>query len=167
MLALGMCVAGRLKGQDYAPADPDETTLYIEFAPISDALDPEALTASHLDRERLIRKGTDPTEAIQKVVAWTRTSCNGSRPVICAYPAGFDWMFFYWYLQRFGREESGINFSSCLDMRTMYAAKAQCPWSEAGRHSLPPALSSPRPHTHNALDDAKEQAEILSKLFAI
>jgi hypothetical protein len=50
-------------------------------------------------------------------------------------------------------------------MKTMYQQKAGVSLDRAGRSDLPQELSARRPHTHNALDDAIEQAEIFNHLF--
>lgn len=50
-------------------------------------------------------------------------------------------------------------------MKTIYQQKARVPLDAAGRNDLPAELRATRPHTHNALDDAREQAEIFNKLF--
>lgn len=39
------------------------------------------------------------------------------------------------------------------------------PDASEGRDDLPPELRSTRSHTHNALDDAIEQADIFNRLF--
>lgn len=165
MLALGLCVAGRFDGTAYEPRDPSEQTLYLELAPISATFDEKALSVSKLDRAELVRTGTDPREAMARVGKWITSVSGTDRPVICAYPAAFDWLFLYWYLERFAAESNPVGFSSCLDMKSVYTAKAKVPLDRAGRDDLPRELSSKRPHTHNALDDALEQADIFSKLF--
>ena len=165
MLALGMCVAGRFDGNEYETLDPDTQSFYAELAPISDQFDSEALAVAKLDRERLLEEGLAPSEAMRKAMAWIEGVSNGGRAVMCAYPASFDWLFFYWYQQRFAAAQEALGFSSCIDMKTMFAIKAGRPLSNAGRDDLPAELRSRRPHSHNALDDAKEQAEIFSKLF--
>jgi len=71
----------------------------------------------------------------------------------------------YWYFVRFCDRGSPFNHSRCFDLKTAFAVKAQIPVSEAGRSNLDPALRSHRAHTHHALDDAIEQAEIFSKVF--
>jgi hypothetical protein len=43
--------------------------------------------------------------------------------------------------------------------------KAKVPISEAGRTKISSFLKSTRAHTHNALDDAIEQAEVFAKIF--
>jgi hypothetical protein len=80
------------------------------------------------------------------------------------YPIVFDWMFMHWYLVRYlGRSPFG--FSGALDMKTIYQQKARVRLDRAGRDDLPAALRSSRAHTHNACDDAIEQAEIFARLF--
>jgi hypothetical protein len=89
---------------------------------------------------------------------------SGARPVLVGYPVVFDWMFLHWYFVAFCGE-SPFGFSGALDMKTIYQQKAHVPLDEAGRDDLPTELRAARPHTHNALDDAREQAEIFNKLF--
>jgi hypothetical protein len=50
-------------------------------------------------------------------------------------------------------------------MKTAYAVKAAVPISEAGRSKILPQLLPSRRHTHHALEDAIEQAEIFGNLF--
>lgn len=165
MLAIGLCVAGHFDGETYRAHNPDESDLYLELAPISESFDSEALAISNLDRERLIDKGEPPRRAMKRIGEWISEVSGEDRAVICAYPAAFDWPFFYWYQVNFAPKNSPVDFSSCIDMKTMFAVKAGVPLDEAGREHLPQELRSTREHTHNALDDAKEQAEIFSKLF--
>src|SRR5688572_9954054 len=56
----------------------------------------------------------DPAEAMRDYVKWLKGLPG--RPVFVAYPAGFDFMFVYWYLIRFAGE-SPFSFSA-LDMKT-------------------------------------------------
>jgi hypothetical protein len=165
MLALGLCVAGRLENRIYEPADPEVQTLYSELVPISDRFDPAAIEVAQLDRESLRRDGEKPAAAMARAAKWITAVSGKARPVICAYPAAFDWPFLYWYLESYAAEQNPVGFSSCIDMKTMFATKAGVPFGEAGRDDLPNELRSERAHTHNALDDAIEQAEIFSKLF--
>ena len=84
--------------------------------------------------------------------------------MLVGYPVVFDWMFLHWYFVAF-TGESPFGFSGALDIKTMYQQKARVTLDEAGRADLPPMLRASRPHTHNARDDAVEQAEIFNKLF--
>ncbi|MFD5144505.1 MTH938/NDUFAF3 family protein [Streptomyces sp. NPDC058401] len=165
MISFGAAVAGRQDGVSYTAADPERDTFYRELRPISEAYVPEALAVSGLDRDRLLREGAEPGAAMAEFRAWVREVSVGAQPVMCAYPASFDWTFLYWYLMSFGGE-SPFGHSGCLDMKTLYAAKAGVPLRAAVKGRMPRELLSRRPHTHHALDDAVEQAELMSNLMA-
>ncbi|MFD9406963.1 MTH938/NDUFAF3 family protein [Streptomyces sp. NPDC059989] len=164
MISFGAAVAGRQDGGSYTAADPEEHTFYRELRPISDAYVPEALAVSGLDRDRLVREGADPAAAMADFRAWVREVSAGAQPVMCGYPASFDWTFLYWYLMSFGGD-SPFGHSGCLDMKTLYAVKARVPLRAAVKGRMPRELLSRRPHTHHALDDAVEQAELMSSLM--
>jgi hypothetical protein len=117
-----------------------------------------------LDREDLLQKGYEPADAMTEAAAWVAERAGKRRPVLVAYPAVFDWMFLYWYFVRFtGGCPFGV--SGALDMKTMYQQKARVLIDDADRADLPPALQSSRPHTHNALDDALEQADVFARIY--
>jgi len=164
MLSFGLAVAGGFDGEAFAPRDPTVTTFYRELSPISSEWVPEAVEASRLDRERLSREAEDPKVAMADAADWVTSVAAGARPVLVAYPVVFDWMFLHWYFVTFAGE-SPFGFSAALDIKTMYQQKARVTLSAAGRTDLPSELRSSQAHTHNALDDAIEQAEIFNKLF--
>ncbi|MFZ3473759.1 MTH938/NDUFAF3 family protein [Streptomyces sp. 4.24] len=164
MISFGAAVAGRQDGASYTAADPERDTFYRELRPISEAYVPEALAVSGLDRDRLVREGADPAAAMAEFRAWVREVSAGAQPVMCAYPASFDWTFLYWYLMSFGGD-SPFGHSGCMDMKTLYAAKARVPLRAVVKGRMPRELLSRRPHTHHALDDAIEQAELMSNLM--
>jgi hypothetical protein len=146
------------------PSHPSKTTFYRELKPISADFDPAALKVSRLDRDSLSREGADPTGAMRDAAEWLHAHSSGARPVMVGYPAVFDWMFIHWYFVRF-IGESPFGFSGALDIKTMYQQKARVTLDLAGRNDLPPKLAASQRHTHNALDDAVEQAEIFNRLF--
>ncbi|MDX6622879.1 MAG: hypothetical protein QOE75_811 [Solirubrobacterales bacterium] len=165
MLAFGLAVAGRFDGRQFSVADPAADTFYCELSPISDQVDPKALEISGLDRERLVLEGADPAEAMRDAAAWVVEQSGSARPVLVGYPVVFDWMFLHWYFVCFAGE-SPFGFSSALDIKTMYQQKAGVTLSEAGRGDLPDFLRSDREHTHQALDDAIEQADVFARVFS-
>lgn len=56
-------------------------------------------------------------------------------------------------------------FARCFDIKTAIAVKGHMPVSKASRPNLFPFLRSSHKHTHHALDDAAEQAEIFANVF--
>jgi 3'-5' exoribonuclease-like protein len=165
MLSFGLAVASRFDGSKFEPLDPSGATFYRELKPISNDVDPEALAVAGLDRDELVRDGTDPAEAMRAAAAWISKQAGDARPVLVGYPVVFDWLFLHWYFVRF-LGESPFGFSNALDMKTIYQQKARVPLDRAGRTDLPPELDSTQEHTHNALEDAVGQAEIFNRLFA-
>lgn len=164
MLSFGAAVAGRQDASGFSPVSPDADTFYRELKPISEAYDAEALAVSGLDRERLLAGGEDPAAAMTAFAAWVEEIRDGAKPVVVGYPACYDWMFLYWYLIRFaGRSPFG--HSGCLDMKTLYAVKAGVPLGAVAKRTMPKRLLPDRPHTHHALDDAVEQAELFANLM--
>ncbi len=165
MLSFGLVLAGTFDGEAFSrPADYCET-FYRELQPISDDFQDEALRVNGLDRERLVREGVDPTIAMTDAAHWVKAIAGTGRPVLVAYPLSFDWSFLYWYFTRFLREGSPFNHSQCFDIKTAFAVKAHIPIASAGRSRLMPSLRANGVHTHNALDDAIEQAQVFANLF--
>jgi hypothetical protein len=164
MLAFGFSLAAKFDGHSFEPADPSARTFYRELKPAFDAVDERALAVSGLDRDLLGREGSDPKRAMQEAAEWVAAEVGDARPVLVGYPVVFDWMFLHWYFVHFVGT-SPFGFSSALDMKSIYQAKARVTISNAGRDDLPKELTPHRPHTHNALDDAVEQAEIFNRLF--
>jgi hypothetical protein len=164
LLSLGLAVAGTFDGTSFLAADPTRDGFYRELRPTGRAVDSDALAVSGLDRARLLRDGADPATAMTDATAWVTAVADGRQPVLVAYPAVFDFPWLYWYFMTF-TGSSPFGFASCLDMKTMYAVKAGVPLGLAVKSRMPAALLSRRPHTHNALDDAVEQADLFANLM--
>lgn len=165
MLSFALTLASTFDGESFVQFDAShKNTFYAELKPISDRFDPEALDVNGLDREWLLREGQDPGDAMRAAEQWVRQRTGDARPVLVAYPVAFDWSFLYWYFVRYAAS-SPFGFSSCLDIRTLYQARALTTFDASGRESMPPALRPLRRHTHHALDDALEQGELFNNLF--
>jgi len=165
MLSLGAAVAGTQDADGFTAADPERQSFYRELRPIGEEFVPEALAVSGLDRDRLLSDGAEPAAALAEFSTWVREVALGAQPVMCGYPASYDWMFLYWYLIRF-TGASPFGHSGCLDMKTLYATKARLPLRAVAKGTMPRELLSRRRHTHHALDDAIEQAELFANLMA-
>lgn len=94
-----------------------------------------------------------PAAAMTDYVAWLE-ALKG-KPVFVAYPAGYDFLFVYWYMMRFvGRSP----FShSALDIKTYAMAVLKCPYRDATKRHFPRKWFPDVKHSHVAIDDAREQ----------
>jgi len=166
MLSMGLCVTARFDGSMFTPYDPRERTFYAELKPISDRFDSEALRVTRLDRNALAATAETPRDAMTRAAGWVNDVAGDDRPVLVGFPASFDWMFIYWYFVNFCEQGSPFAFSSVLDMKTMYQQRARIVVSRSGKDDLPDDLIlGTQTHTHNALDDAVEQAELFVRLW--
>jgi hypothetical protein len=95
-------------------------------------------------------------------VAWLK-ALPGS-PVFVAYPAGFDFLFVYWYLIRFAGE-SPFSFSA-LDVKTYAMALLRKEYRQSVKRNMPKRWFDDLPHTHRALDDAIEQGALFCNMLA-
>ncbi len=165
LLSFGLAVAARYDGRRLQPADPEAQTFYRELRPAFEDIDSQALAVSGLDRTRLLAEGADPTQAMSTAATWVLEVAGDDCPVMVAFPLAFDWLWLQWHFLRFCAEGSPFSFSSCLDMKTLFWARQGTPIGGAGKGNLPADLRPTRRHTHNALDDAIEQAELFVRLW--
>jgi hypothetical protein len=103
-----------------------------------------------------------PAVALPAYVAWVKGLPG--KPVFVAYPAGFDFLFVYWYMIRFA-SESPFSFSA-LDMKTFAMALLRSEYREATKRNMPRRWFDDLPHTHKALDDAIEQGALFCNMLA-
>ena len=141
-------------------------TFHAELQPISETFIAEALAVSGLDREHLKQHGKDPAAAMAELIAWVKAMKG--RPVFCSFST-WDWSYVYWYLIRFaGKSPFG---HSSLDMKSYYMARFGTRWGDTIKRKIaeqrPELLAGLGPHTHNALDDAKEQAELFRRMLQV
>jgi hypothetical protein len=167
LVSLGACVAA-VRGTDaeIEIVDPEQHTFYCELKPISEDWNAEALAVSGLRREDLEQKGAEPAVAMPEFAAWVDETGRTfrARPVFAAFPVGFDWQFTYHYLIVYaGRSPFG--HSAHFDMKTAYALLAGASVRDAVKRNMPARLLGSRRHTHNALEDAQGQADLLAGLL--
>ncbi|HEY2172100.1 MAG TPA: 3'-5' exoribonuclease [Candidatus Angelobacter sp.] len=165
LLSFAFVFAGVFDGQRFMRPPSYEHTFYSELKPISEHYEPEALRINGLDRDRLCIEGKSPESAMTEAAGWIRKVAGNAKPILVAYPLSFDWSWLYWYFMRFSSEGSPFNHSQCFDIKTAFAIKANLPIAEAGRSKLFRSLRPDRKHTHHALEDAIEQAEIFANIF--
>lgn len=118
---------------------------------------PKAFAEATKDPER-------PQKVMKEFAGWLNNLKAHGQVQMIAYPAGFDFTFVHYYLVRYaGRNPLSFH---CLDMKTFAMAKLGIPYKEVSKRSMPQAWKRGLPkHTHNALDDAKEQAMLFVKML--
>ena len=166
LLSFALVLAGTFDGLRFTRVTPTvRQVFYREMMPISSGFQREALEVNGLDRMRLLREGCNPVDAMSQAARWVEEMSAGGRPVLVAYPLSFDWSWLYWYFIRYSDSGSPFSYSQCFDLKTAFAVKGQRRIADSGRGKLPLSLKSNRQHSHNALDDALEQADIFGNVF--
>lgn len=162
LLSIGACVVGQ----------PD-LAFYVEIRPVAGmdwTVEAEAIHA--LTRDHLAENGLEPAEAMGRFADWIAglpSVERGARPVFVGFNAAFDWMFVADYFWRFhGSNPLGI---SALDIKALYLGLTWPDvraWAETTRSRMEarnPGIAG-TPLTHDALDDARQQAGLLERLLA-
>jgi hypothetical protein len=165
MLSFAIVYAGSFDGQRFERPKNYQTYFYKELKPISNKFQAEALKVNGLDRGRLLKSGGAPDQVMAEAARWVKMISGEANPVLVAYPLSFDWSWLYWYFIRFSSEGSPFGYSRCFDIKTALSVKARIPICRAGRARLDPSLGSNLAHTHHAIGDATEQAEIFANIF--
>ena len=102
-----------------------------------------------------------PKEAMERYVAWIKKQ-PGS-PVFVGYPAGFDFLFVYWYLIHFVGESP---FSiSALDIKSYAMAVLKTDYRKSTKKNMPQSWFPKDKHTHIAMDDAIEQGKLFCNML--
>jgi Exonuclease len=165
VLSFALVFAGTYDGHAFKRPIDYSRGFYAELKPISQNFEQEALAVNGMDRDLLLNTGQAPQEAMSAAAEWVRSTAGYAQPVLVAYPLCFDWTFLYWYFIQYSQSGSPFGHSRCFDMKTAVSIKTGKPLSESGRNRLPSRLRSIRAHTHQAMDDAVEQAEIFANVF--
>jgi hypothetical protein len=98
-----------------------------------------------------------PDKAMNEYVAWI-TSFPG-KPVFVGYPATYDFLFIYCYLIQF-TGSSPFGFQG-LDLKSYAMAKLGTEFKETTKRNMPRSWFDKKyPHTHKAIDDAREQGHL-------
>jgi DNA polymerase III epsilon subunit-like protein len=151
MLSIGACQVGRTDQQ-----------FYIELRPTSQMFVPEAIKIVGKSLADFTESGCDPAEAMRKFSDWILQTSKGFEPVFVGFNAAFDWSFINWYFHTY-LNENPFGFGG-IDIKSFYMGISGCSWKDSRSSRIPDNLKGRSPHTHNALDDAIEQAEMFKKM---
>lgn len=141
---------------------------YVELKPIFPGFRAESMAVHGITREHLETNGTDARQAMADFDAWTR-SClaPGEKPVLVGHNVVFDWAYINYYFHHFGMEN--IYGYKAIDSKSLAVGVLNISWWSANKDYLQkrlPGLTPPPPElVHNALYDARFQAEILVSLL--
>lgn len=119
---------------------------------------PEAWKAH---RENLV----DSKAAMEDYIQWLKDLENKykGKVVFVGYPAGFDFMFVYWYLIKFC-QYSPFSFSA-IDIKTYAMAILNTPYRETTKRTMPREWFAKIKHNHIAIDDAIEQGMLFMNIL--
>ena len=126
------------------------------------ATQPEAWEACHVNQE-------DPKAAMERYIEWCANLKEKyyARLSTAGWPESFDFAFLHWYLIHFcGYDPTGF---SALDIRSLGMGVFNCHRKSVSKRRVKALCRKngrevPK-HTHNALDDALEQAILLVGLL--
>jgi DNA polymerase III epsilon subunit-like protein len=148
MVSIGAC-----------PVDDPDAGFYVELRPEHEAVDERALAVSGLTVDHLAEHGRDPGEAMRLFAEWIDAAVpSGHRPVFVGFNAAFDWMFVDDYFFRHGVPNPFGH--GALDIKSYYVGMTGVSWAQTSMRYLSPRYLAGRPLSHNALGDARDQAEL-------
>lgn len=154
LLSIGACLV-----------DEPETSIYLELKPDGVAYDPEAMAVTGLDLDKLERDGIVPKEAMRMFEQWLNSSCRpGHKVVFLGLNAPFDWSFINYYFHKYlGSNPFGF---TAIDMKAYFMGSEGCSWKETKSSQMANKLKPRGAPTHNALDDARFQAELFTLMIS-
>ncbi len=154
LLSIGACLVD----------NPDEG-FYVELKPAKSQVLESAMRVSQLSIERLAKEGMPPALAMQEFRDWLRkVAPAGQRPIMVAFNTPYDWAFInHYFLEYLGENPFG---HSAIDIKAFYMGLVGCPWEETSMLYLSPRFLKGQQLPHDALADARLQADLFRKLLA-
>jgi DNA polymerase III, epsilon subunit and related 3''-5'' exonucleases len=153
MISIGACLV-----------DDPQRGFYIELKPDRPAVVESALAISGLTFAHLEEHGTEAGRAMREFAQWIRDVVppQTHRAVFVAFNAVFDWMFVNEYFVRYDIENPFGHGG--LDIKSYYVGMMGSTWEQTSMRHLSPKYLAGRPLSHNALGDARDQAELFRRI---
>lgn len=160
MLSLGACLVDQLAPGLHAP-----TEFYVELQPDREGELESAMAVGGFTLAGLRESGTPPAHAMAAFADWIESvTPEGSRAVMVGFNAPFDWMFVADYCHRYlGSNPLG---HSAIDLKAYYAGVTGEPWQRTSMPHVAQRYALDITLTHNALDDARDQAALFRAVRA-
>jgi DNA polymerase III epsilon subunit-like protein len=153
MLSIGACNAYR----------PDETFSCL-LKPTSTNTVPDAMTVSGLSLETLEEDGLAPEVAMAQFADWIHQVSDSGSPVFVGLNAPFDWSFVNYYFIRYhGTNPFGF---SALDIKALFMGVHRTSWRDTRSSNMKSVEGARGKGTHEALEDARYQAELFRLIRA-
>jgi len=153
LLSIGACLV----------AEP-EVGFYVELKPDQKTVDPQAMAVHGLQMRRLRASGTDPALAMSALQDWLEVQVPG-RAIMVGFNAPFDWMFinqYFWYY--LGGNPLG---HSAIDIKALAMGWLLVPWQQTSFAALAARCQLATSLGHHALDDARQQAQLLRAIVQL
>lgn len=163
MLSIGACLIDVLEIDASAARGPDH--FYAELRPDRERQLDAAMSVGGFTLEGLRASGTEPKAAMRAFADWIESvTPQGSRAVLVGFNAPFDWMFVADYFDRY----LGLNpfGHSALDIKAYYQGVTGSTWAETSLPNVAERYGLTINLTHNALDDARDQAALFREVRA-
>ena len=156
MLSVGACAV------DLSDAEPG---FYVELQPDREGVLEVAMSVGGFTLDGLRASGTAPAVAMQQFADWIASvTPAGHRPVLVGFNAVFDWMFVADYFHRYlGHNPFG---HSALDIKAFYLGATGSSWAGTSMNFVAERYGLDITLTHNALDDARDQAALFRAVRA-
>lgn len=153
LLSIGACSA----------FEPDNG-FTVEVKPINDKFDAKALEVAGLSMKDLCQRGLDPAVAMKNFSAWLATLADPDETLVfIGFNAPFDWSFVNYYFHRFlGGNPFGF---TALDIKALYMGATGCSWRDTRSSKIADHLKPNLSGTHDALQDARYQAELFRLIW--
>lgn len=152
MLSIGACVVGS-----------GETSFYAELKPISEQVVAEAIKVVGKPLEHFTKNGREPKAVMAEFEEWVKSISGRQTPVFVGFNAAFDWAFVNWYFHTYlGRTPFGV---APLDIKAYFMGLMGVDWEGTRSSRIPKMFKGPASQTHNALDDARSQAQMFERML--
>jgi hypothetical protein len=169
MLSLALVACARFDGKEFTRLDIEDKNhqFYSTLAPVTKNFVPEAVEVAKqggADRDELLISGPSPFRVMPQAAEFIDAVVGKDlRPIGVCFPA-WDISWLYSYFERYSARNP-FGFSGYIDMKSFYIGRQKAMVVNATKRNMPAKIKSKRPHTHNALDDALEQAEMFANMW--